>query len=153
MKKRATPKRASNFHGKKGRSGAPRGNRNALRHGLKSGELPKDCKYVEIRINVIRRNIEDAVIACKGKVSLTDAAYINTAIKWERYSILSHRWLTREYKKLPITERLKITKEIATSSEKRDAALEALYLDEDKAADIFDAIAKAMPKVKAHTNE
>jgi len=150
-KTKAKAKKPCNFHINKG--GAPKANRNALRHGMRSGELPKDCKDIEIFINKLRRNVEDAVLASKGKISVTDAGLINTAIKWERHSALAHRWLTRQYKKLKPTEQLQFSKEVATASDKRDAALEALYLDEDKAADIFDAIAKAMPKVKADTNE
>lgn len=123
-------KKTCNFH-KGNKAGAPKGNRNALRHGMRSGELPKDCKDIEINVNKLRRNIEDAVLKSKGQISVTDAGLINTAIKWERHSALAHRWLTRQYKKLKPSEQLHFSKEVATASDKRDAALEALGLGVD----------------------
>ena len=41
------PKR---FCGKKGRSGPAKNNRNAMRHGLRAGQLPAGCKYIEYRL-------------------------------------------------------------------------------------------------------
>ena len=55
------------FHGRKGRSGPPRSNRNRLRHGLRGGQLPKDAKYIEWRMNAFRRQIEGAVLTAKGE--------------------------------------------------------------------------------------
>ncbi len=133
-----------NFHGKKGRSGAPRENRNAMRHGLKAGSLPKDAKYIEIRMNVIRRNLEDAVIQCRGDVSIEDAAYIQTALRWERHAALAQRWLTKQYNKLKPMEQLKFSHEIASASAKRDTAISMLQLDEEPTT-VIDALYARLP--------
>ena len=85
------------FCGKPGRSGPPKGNANALRHGLKAGQLPADAKYIEWRMNDFRRQLEAAVLDAKGCVSLPDAAYVQTAMRWERHAALAQRWLTKQH--------------------------------------------------------
>lgn len=127
------------------KAGAPKKNRNAMRHGLKSGQLPKDAKYIENRLNTIRRNLEDAVLECKGKISIADAGYIQTAIRWERHAALAHRWLTKQYAKLKPMEQLRFSNEVATASAKRDVAIEMLELDEEQST-VFEALyAKVTP--------
>ena len=78
----------SRFKGKAGRSGPPKGNRNGIRHGLRAGKLPLDCAHIEQQINALRRQLEDAVMDARKQVTLTDAACILTATKWERHSCL-----------------------------------------------------------------
>ena len=91
----STLPRKKNPGGKPGRSGPPKGNSNNLRHGLKAGKLPKDAKYIETRLNIFRRNLEDAVMAVKNEITLHDAAAIQTCIRWERHAALAQRWLTK----------------------------------------------------------
>jgi hypothetical protein len=117
------------FCGKKGRSGAPTENRNAMRHGLRAGQLPKDAKYIENRLNAFRRQLEDAVMADKGAVSLVDAAAIQTCIRWERHAALAQRWLTKAGDTLKPAERLHFSREIARASSERDKALTPLALE------------------------
>ncbi len=109
--------------------GAPRNNRNAIRHGLKSGSLPKDCRYVENRLNDFRRKLEDAVLAAKGELSIPDAACIQTALRWERHANLAQRWLTKEYDELKPMDKLHFSREISRASAERDKALKMLELD------------------------
>src|SRR5437773_12247176 len=93
----AEPKsRYANFHGKPGRSGAPIGNSNSVRHGLAGGKLPKGCQYIENRVNSLRRQIEAAVIATKKEIGIVDAAAINSILKWERHGLLAAHWLRKE---------------------------------------------------------
>ncbi|QDT39229.1 hypothetical protein [Stratiformator vulcanicus] len=110
------------------RGGQP-GNRNNLRHGLKAGKLPKNAAYIEVQINKLRRQIEDAVVGLKGEISLMDAAAIQTAIKWERHGALALRWLNKEADVLKPTERLQFSREIARASTERDKAIKELGLD------------------------
>ena len=133
----ATHKR---FCGVKGRSGAPKNNRNALRHGLKSGSLPKDAKYIELRLNNFRRQLEDVVIAVKGEVSLPDAGTIQSCVRWERHACLAHRWLTKQYNELKAIDRLKFSEAIAKASDSRDKAIRTLQLDRDSNDNIIDAL-------------
>ena len=127
------------FCGVKGRSGAPRGNNNAMRHGLKGGQLPKDCRYIELRLNAFRRNLEDAVMAERGAVTLTDAAAIQTCLRWERHAALAQRWLVKSTDMKP-EQKLAFSREIARASSERDKALAMLKLDRDGKANVLDAL-------------
>ncbi|MDZ4684513.1 MAG: hypothetical protein SH850_05440 [Planctomycetaceae bacterium] len=120
------PKR---FCGVAGRSGPPKGNRNNLRHGLRAGQLPADAKFIEIRLNSFRRQLEDAVIKVRGEISIPDAASIQTAMRWERHAALAQRWLTKSYNDLKPADRLTFSREIARASAERDKALAMLRLD------------------------
>ena len=135
----------ANYCGKKGRSGAPRDNRNGMRHGLKAGQLPKDAKYIEIRLNTFRRTLEDAVIKAKGEVNLPDAAAIQTCIRWERHGCLAQRWLTKKYDELKPLDQLKFSEAIGKASESRDKALRSLGLDRDTKDGIIDALYTRLP--------
>lgn len=122
--------KGSGFVGKTGRSGPPKGNANNLRHGLKAGKLPADAKYIEIRLNIVRRNLEQTVIAAKGEISLPDAAAIQTCIRWERHAALAQRWLTKQYEELKPEQRINFSREIARASGERDKAIASLQLGE-----------------------
>jgi len=135
------------FCGKKGRSGPRKGNRNNMRHGLRAGKLPVDCQHVEIQCNMLRRQLEDAVIAARGEVNLVDAANIQTALKWERHGALALRWLRVSGDKLKPVEQLTFSREIARASTERDKALAALKLDRDAKDSVLDALYARVPKV------
>jgi hypothetical protein len=133
----AKPKR---FCGVKGRSGPPRKNRNSIRHGLKASQLPTGCKYIEVRLNSFRRQLEDGVLAAKGAVSMVDAACIQTCMRWERHAALAQRWLVKAGDSLKPVERLKFSEAIAKASSERDRALQALKIERDAKDSIIDAL-------------
>ena len=125
------------------RLGAPLGNRNArgnIRHGLRAGSLPKDARYIEVRLNGFRRKVEDIVLAVKGEVSLHDAACVQTAVRWERHACLAQRWLTKEWNTLKPTDRLQFSREVARASAERDRAIKELDLNRDRTADAWAAL-------------
>jgi len=103
--------------------------RATIRHGLKAGQLPQGCKYIEIRLNIFRRRLEDAVLQTKGNVSLVSAAAIQTALRWERHGALAQRWLRLKANELKPAELLQFSREIARASTERDRALAMLDLD------------------------
>lgn len=121
--------------GKPGRSGPAKGNRNALRHGLKAGKLPVKCQYIENRINALRRQLEDAVILVRGEIGIIDAANINSAVKWERHGLLAAHWLRHEVEKLSPTDRLKFSEQVAKASDNRDKAMRLLNIHRDALRD------------------
>jgi hypothetical protein len=126
----------SNFKGKAGRSGPPKGSRNHLRHGFYAGKLPPNCLYIEHQLRSLRRQLEDAVIAARGEVSILDAANIQTAIRWEQHIALARRWLRIRGDKLKPMEQLQMSREMAKGSSERDKALAALKLDRDTHEDL-----------------
>ncbi len=121
----------------KRRGGQP-GNRNGrgnMRHGLRAGTLPRDARHIENRLNGFRRQLEDAVLACKGEVSIPDAACIQTALRWERHACLAQRWLTKQWEEMKPTEALAFSREISKASAERDKALKMLELNRDVLSD------------------
>jgi hypothetical protein len=151
--KQASVKAASKFGkgqpasycGKKGRSGPAFGNINAVRHGLKAGKLPKDARYIEFRLNAFRRTLEEAIVAARGQVTIPDAAYVQTAIRWERHACLAQRWLVKADATLKAEQKLLFSREIARASAERDKALAMLKLDTDHVKDAWAAL-DALPK-------
>lgn len=105
------------------------GNDHGMRHGLRTGKLPKDAKYIEVRINILRRQIEATVIEIKGEITLADAACIQTITRWEKHACLAQRWLTKQYDELKPEQRLHFSREIARASTERDRAIANLKLD------------------------
>jgi len=130
----------STIEPEKNKGGAPRENRNNLRHGLRAGQLPAGCKYIEHRLNKFRRQLEDALLDLKGGVSLQDAASILTVLRWERHGCLASSWLNKQYQELKPLERLNFSKEIAKASTERDRALRLLGLDKSEMVDAWDKL-------------
>ena len=93
------------------------------------GKLPAKLQYIEHRINAFRRRLEEAVADVKREVSITDAAAINSACKWERHGLLAQHWLRKEAEKLSAADRLKFSEAIAKSSDQRDKNIRLLGLD------------------------
>ena len=78
-------------------------NRNALRHGLRAGKLPVKCQYIEHRINALRRQLEDAVIAVRTEIGIVDAANIN---EYDGHQVLNLRARYQVTDNLEITGRI-----------------------------------------------
>jgi len=127
----------SPLKGKKGKSGAKPGvpqkhglNINKrLRHGLRSGTLPARLRYVEHACNALRRNLESATLELKGQIDISDAAAINSAMKWEMHGMLSRHWLRTQIDDLSPADRLRFSEAIAKASDSRDRAIRLLSLD------------------------
>lgn len=130
----------AHYCGKPGRSGPPKGAQNNLRHGLRAGRLPKSARYIEYQANRFRRELEAAVLAVKGEVTLVDAATIQTALKWERHGALALRWLRTEGESLKPLDRLHFSREIARASTERDKAMACLKIDGDAQSEVIDAL-------------
>jgi len=135
------------FCGKPGRSGPPKGNDNALRHGMRGSKLPKGCQYIENRVNSLRRQIEAALIEARGEVGIVDAAAVNSILKWERHGLLASHWLRLEADKLSASDRLRFSEAIAKASDNRDRNIRALQLDRDRSHSLIDALySRALPE-------
>ena len=76
------------YTGKK--RGPPKGSCNAFRHGLKSGSLPRSCRYIQWRLDALRRILEQAILANATEVTIQQAAAIITIMRWEKAAQL-HR--------------------------------------------------------------
>jgi hypothetical protein len=103
-------------------------NRNATRHGLRAGALPKGCAYIKRIVDELRRRIEAAVVAEHGAIPLVAAASINTATRWERHALLAQRWLRLRADEMSDDQRLAYSRDVAKASAERDKALATLRL-------------------------
>ncbi len=131
--------------GEPAKVGGQKGNRNHMRHGLTAGKLPKGCQFIENQLNGFRRKLEDIVLSNKGEISLSDAASIQTALKWERHGALALRWLTKQGDSLKPMESLAFSREIAKASTERDKALASIGLSRDRVRDAW-AVIDSTPK-------
>ncbi len=136
----------------KSRQGALLGNQNAARHGLRGSGLPKGCGHIRRAINIFRRTCEAAVFEDRGEISLTDAAHINTAFRWERHAQLAQRWLLLESETMNAADRLSYSQASAKASSERDKSIARLNLPKATDADpwaVVDAQAPEKPQEAA----
>ena len=126
-------------------SGAPQGNRNNMRHGLKAGKLPAGCLYLEKQQQAIRRSLEDAVAECKGEVSPRDAGYIFAACDGYRQAKLSAHWLRKAGPKLSASERERHSDGMAKGVDRFVRYLDKLNLDGDRGERIIQTLYQRIP--------
>ena len=100
-----------------------------MRHGLRSGSLPKGAAYIKRECDTMRCAIEDALIVSKGEITLTDAATIQTAMRCERHALLAQRWLRQDATNMDAATRLAYSRDIAKASAERDKCLKLLDID------------------------
>jgi hypothetical protein len=106
---------------------------------MRGGKLPKGCQYIENRVNALRRQVEEALIAVKGDIGIVDAAAINSILKWERHGLLAAHWLRKEADRLSASDRLRFSEAIAKASDNRDRAIRSLDLDRE-GEDVLDQL-------------
>lgn len=143
------PKR---FCGKPGRSGPKKGNLNGLKNGsglsrkrLVVGELPKQLLSVRREGRAYRRSLEAEVLKVKQEINVTDSHHIDTASAATIAAGIG-RWLLRtKLSETSTSDVLACSREITKAKQARDAAVKALGLDRDGAADAI-AILYAPPK-------
>ncbi len=112
---------------KRGR-GAPAGNANARRHGLRCGVLGKGNKDVENVSSKLRLALENAVILRHNEVSILHAAYIQSCTRHEMRAMLLQKWLRTEGPNIPVLDRAALLKQLSDASDSRDRCLEKLGL-------------------------
>lgn len=114
------------------KGGAPRGNANAQRHGLRSAKLPKGCRHVGNATAAYRRSLEAECKRVHGRVTVVNAGHINSAVRHETTAMLLESWL-RKSEGLTLAEQRAIRGEIDSATELRDRAVARLNLDSVKA--------------------
>jgi hypothetical protein len=114
------------------KGGARRGNRSAWRHGLRSNRSPADAAFIDVATDGLRRNVEDALIATKRSVSLSDAFVVNSIVRHEsRAQKIAHYLRSADGLKLSIMERCQLLAQLSDATDRRDRAVRLLNLDSD----------------------
>src|SRR5262245_19631985 len=120
----AQPTQSGNQLTKLRRGGAPKRNKNAIRHGLMTTALPPGCTGVRKSVNKFRQAIEKIVAEnLGGEISVLAAATINSASRWEQHALLANRWLRIHFAELNHDQRLAYSREVARASSERDKCL------------------------------
>ncbi len=96
--------------------------------------------YIENAINSLRRQLESAVVECKGAVNIPDASLIDSAAKWERHGRIALHYLRRKGSELTPADCLRFSEAIAKASDARDKAIRLLQLDRDTTHDAITAL-------------
>lgn len=133
-----TKRRPPLYRLKQNATGAPALNTNHATHGLHSRNLiarvqlnqfPVQWRQAGKQASELRRALEDECQRVHGEVTRAHALTINTASKWELIGALAARWLREHHDKLSPVELLHFATTIGKSSERRDAAVTLLNID------------------------
>ena len=122
--------------GKKGRSGPPKGNKNAVKTGtgiartrLVVGELPKELLSVRREGRSYRRNLEAVILENQGEINTINAHAVDTASAATIHAAIC-RWLLRhKLGEMSTSDVLNCSKEMVKAKQARDAAVKSLDLD------------------------
>lgn len=116
----------------------PKGARNALTNGsrmsvyrLISGELPKPMRRIRTAARKYKRDLEDAVIAKHGTVSLTDAHTLDAACGYETLGGICRWLLCHRMDQMSVSDIILAAKNIANAKESRNRCLKQLRVDDD----------------------
>lgn len=110
-------------------AGAPKGNLNAVRHGLTVQGFPPGCTYIQKQVASFRGALEAAIERVRGEMGVFEVACCQTAVEWHTHALKARRWIRLEDKKLSIDQRIAFSREIARAFAERDKVLKALGLD------------------------
>ncbi|MBX9656394.1 hypothetical protein K2Y11_22490 [bacterium] len=96
--------------------------------------LPSTFAQVSKDGTRFRQSLEDACVRRWGAISITKAATINTACRCERAARIAGLTLRRNIAALEPLQRVELQEKIVKFSERRDAAIMRLQLDNDPKA-------------------
>jgi len=131
------------------RGGAPRGNANRTRHGLRGTKLPPAAKAEERKLETFRGWLRETLQADGRTIDLATAATMQACERHERGALLALRWLRVEHDKLSLAERLQLLETIARATTARDKALARLGLrinaSDDGGSDLWASLRQSAP--------
>ena len=108
--------------------GAPPGNENAVRHGLRMTNLPKGCGWLEGALRSLRRDLIDEITQEQGPPTLYQDALIQSVVRHETRAQLLLRWLRTDAQSLTLERRLALLASVSNATDQRDKCLERLGL-------------------------
>jgi hypothetical protein len=137
------------------RPGAKLGNTSALRHGLTSGSDP--APYVTRLTSQFRQQVEQAVLAATGSITVAAASEIQAASEWESHRIKAKRWLREAGDKLSLEQKLSFSREAAKAASERTRHLKALCIGSPASRSLWstlDAVARDVePKAEQEADK
>jgi hypothetical protein len=110
--------------------GAPKRNRNAMRHGLRCSRLPPSCEHIRRTLGTLRRALEQSVLDRLGRLGVAQAGPISSACRHERRcSLLERRLRLEGVDGIPTERLILVLREISNATDSRDRCIKALGLD------------------------
>lgn len=116
----------------KRKGGAPLGSSNARRHGLRMSKLPPGVPHIGRDLNQLRKALEAAEANARGSVSVSAAATINRAVRFERKLRLVERHLAENAAMMTPETYLAFERESARWLLDRDRAIDDLDLTDHR---------------------
>ena len=135
--------------------GAPAGNTNSLRHGLRTrrklsiGKLPKGCSWINTLVSALRRELEALTMEVHRALDFKSQLYIQSACRHEQAALLAQRWLRLQAETMTHSERLTYLQAIAKESDLRDRAVDRLRLDVETGSIIESPYASVAPTMES----
>jgi hypothetical protein len=135
---------------RRSRGGAPAGNLNALRHGLTCGADPES--YVTRLMTSFRQNIEAAVLAALGSITVAAASEIQAATEWERHRLKVRRWLKEAADTLTVDQKVNLSREAARAATERTKHLKALCIGSPAKRSLWATLDAKAREIESRTN-
>jgi hypothetical protein len=110
----------------KNKGGAPAGNRNAVRHGLTTGQPAPGCTGITAQTNRFRRAVEDLALSSLPSIGPLEAGVIQAACAWHQHGLQARWWLKKGFDKMDDAQRLHFSRESARAFTERDKHLRLL---------------------------
>ena len=135
--------------------GAPLGNTNGVRHGLRMAlpRLPKGCRHIQRQADNLRLALESALQGRARELGPYAAACIAAVAKWQRHGSLAARWLRQREAELSDADRLRYSEAVARAADSVVRLMEKLGLDKSDQDSIFDALYGPTPAERIGNGE
>ncbi len=124
----------------KPQGGAPKGNTNAMRHGLRSGSDPPGCSYISKQACEFRNSLEAKILAKTGEIDVYESSLIHTAVAWLKHGLKCRRWLKVNFKDLSADQRVTYSRESPRAFESMTRCLKLLGLDVKPDSDLWSVL-------------
>lgn len=129
-----------------GKRGAPQGNRNAMKSGLRSilttGRYPRGATYVARLVAGLRSELEIAILSLRPSAEVHEAALCQSAARHEARALLLQRMLRDKQDELTTDQKLSILRDMSAATDARDRCIKQLNLDprQQSAGDYLDML-------------
>ena len=117
------------FSSPKEAGGAPPGNRNSYKHGLRSTRLGPGMEYINRQAITYRKAVETETLGVRGKLGVWEQSLLQTATQWLITALKIERLLRFFDADLNNDQRVSYAEKCARALSERDKCLAKLGLD------------------------
>jgi hypothetical protein len=109
--------------------GAPLGNSNAYKHGLRTAKLGPQMEYIHRKANLFRATAEAETLSLRGKLGIWEQSLLQSAAQWLICALKIERLLRLGDAELTSDQKVNYSERIAKACNERDRCLQRLGLD------------------------